>query len=415
MARRLFFVNRFFYPDLSATSQILTDLARHLAATGQDVEVVCSRLSYDDPGITFAPRENYQGVSVRRLATTRFGRARLAGRALDYLSFYVAAFVYLLGSVKRGDVLVAKTDPPLIGVVAWLVACLKGAVLVNWLQDIFPEVAQALGVRVLRPPLGGVLLALRDRSLRAACANVALGERMASYLRSREVPDDRLFIIPNWADDETIRPVAHEENPLREEWNLQGKFVVAYSGNLGRAHDAQTLLDTAGLLAKKDGIHFLVIGGGAQVLAAKQFCADRRLANVDFHPYQARERLPLSLGAADLHIVSLNPAVEGLIVPSKFYGIAAAGRPVAFIGMLDGEIAREIARFDCGRAFEPKDSPGLASYILALSNDPEKMQNMAQNARRAVDSRFSRSRSLELWARLLEATRDESVANSQQR
>lgn len=415
MARRLIFVNRFYYPDLSATSQILTDLASALAASGHDVEVVCSRLSYDNPRITFASRENCQGVQVTRLATTRFGRAKLAGRALDYLSFYLSAFGHLLCRVKRGDVLVAKTDPPLIAVVAWVVARLKGAVLVNWLQDLFPEVAQALGVGLLRPPVGGVLLALRDRSLRAAYMNVALGERMAAYLRSRAIPDERVAVIPNWADDEIIRPTAHEHNPLRKEWGLEGKFVVAYSGNLGRAHDAQTLLDAASLLANEAGIRFLIIGGGAQISGARQFCADRRLANVDFLPYQPRERLAFSLGAADLHIVSLNPAVEGFIVPSKFYGIAAAGRPVAFIGKPDGEIARVLSRFGCGRAFEPNDARGLASFIQNLSKDAENTRNMAQNARRAVDSQFSKARSLDLWKEMLGAAISQNVANSQHR
>ncbi len=224
---RLFFVNRFFYPDLSATSQMLTDLAAHLAAAGYAVEVVTSRLSYEDAAVRLAPREAALGLQIVRVATTRFGRANLLGRAFDYLSFYLSAFWHLLRAVKRGDVVVAKTDPPLIGVVAAAVARIKGARLVNWLQDVFPEVGSALGVRVLSGPAAAVLRSLRDASLRSAAANVVLGERMAGYLTGRAIPARQLTVIHNWTDDDGIRPRAHAENPLRGEWALADCFVVA--------------------------------------------------------------------------------------------------------------------------------------------------------------------------------------------
>jgi len=316
----LFFVNRFFYPDLSATSQILTDLAVHLAASGYRVQVVTSRLSYENPAISFAPREVTLGVNVVRVATTRFGRANLLGRSLDYLSFYLSAFWQLLREVKRGDVVIAKTDPPLIGVVAATAARLKGAQLVNWLQDVFPEVGTALGVRVLGGPVAPVLQVLRDASLKSAAANVVLGKRMAAYLLGRSLPAHQVVVIHNWTDDIGIVPTAHADNPLRREWGLADHFVVGYSGNLGRAHEMHTILGAARELRDQAHIRFLFVGGGAQLESARAVVSAQQLGNVDFRPYQAREMLSLSLGAIDLHLVSLNPAVEGFIVPSKFSG-----------------------------------------------------------------------------------------------
>jgi len=156
--RKLIFVNRFFFPDHSATSQMVSDLAFALAAAGFDVQVVTSRLRYDDPAAELPGREAIAGVQVHRVRTTRFGRHLLPGRALDYLTFYLSAAWRLFRLLRRGDVVVAKTDPPLISVPVGWVAGLRGARLVNWLQDLFPEVAAALGIRLARGTAGGCWL-----------------------------------------------------------------------------------------------------------------------------------------------------------------------------------------------------------------------------------------------------------------
>ena len=157
--------------------------------------------------------------------------------------------MHLLRLARSGDVIIAKTDPPMLSVIAAPIARLKGAKLVNWLQDLFPEVAEAVGVGanpVMRA-LYGVMRRLRNASLRAAAMNVVLGKRMAERVAACGVPSDRITIIPNWSDGHLVRPVARAANSLREEWGLTGRFVVGYSGNLGRAHEYQTLLDAIAL------------------------------------------------------------------------------------------------------------------------------------------------------------------------
>ena len=145
-AMTLIFVNRYFYPDHSATSQVLTDIAFGLAAKGYRVRVVTSRQRYSDRSAQLPPRERVRGVEVHRVWTTRFGRSGLPGRAVDYLAFHLASAWTLWRLARAGDVIIAKTDPPMLSVTAAPVARLRGAKLVNWLQDIFPEVAQALGL-----------------------------------------------------------------------------------------------------------------------------------------------------------------------------------------------------------------------------------------------------------------------------
>jgi colanic acid biosynthesis glycosyl transferase WcaI len=397
---KIVFLNRYFHPDHSATSQMLSDLAFHFAGRGQAVHVVTSRQRYDDPAAALPARASVRGVVVHRVWTTQFGRARLAGRALDYFSFYLSAGLRLACLVHRADVVVAKTDPPLISVPAALVARLRGARLVNWLQDVFPETAERLGVRFAQGPLGALVRGLRTLSLRAAAVNVVLGERMRAVVEG--LAPGTAVVIHNWADAAAVRPVDPKSNPLRDAWRLAGKFVVGYSGNMGRAHDLESVLGACELLRDEAGIVLLFIGAGSQRVWLEGEVKARGLTNTVFRPYQPRDALAASLSAADVHLVSLRPRLEGLIVPSKFYGIAAAGRPVIFIGEREGEIARLVAAAGCGTTVPTGDAAALAAAIRALRGDPARVATMGKAARHLLETRFDLRLAMARWEALLE-------------
>jgi colanic acid biosynthesis glycosyl transferase WcaI len=385
---RVVFINRYFPPDHSATSQMVGDLAFFLARRGHDVVTIASRQRYDDARARLAGRERVGGVDVVRVATTRFGRGFLPGRALDYATFYVSAFVALLRRARRGDVVVALTDPPLISVVAALACALRGARLVNWVQDLFPEVATALG---MRGP--GLTRRLRDWSLRRAAMNVALGEQMAERIRARGA---RATVRHNWADA-ALHPVARASNALRGQWQLGDAFVVAYSGNLGRAHEFATIGAAMRRLGDNAGINFLFVGSGAQLDAVRSEAGGNAL----FAPYQPREALSESLSAGDAHLVSLQPQLEGLIVPSKFYGILAVARPVIFVGAAGGELARLITAHGLGYVVAPGDDAALARAIEELAADPERAAAMGRRGRALYDERFAPEIALAEWERIL--------------
>src|SRR5258706_6706337 len=373
-ARRILFVNRFFHPDHSATSQMLSDLSFHLAERGWRVEVVTSRQRYDDATARLASRETVGGVEVRRVWSTRFGRGFLPGRAVDYATFYASAFFTLLRRARRGSTIVALTDPPLISVVAALAAMLRRATLINWTQDLFPEVAEALGMHALR-----VLRRVRNWSLRRAKVNVALGDSMAARLPNA-------VVIHNWADA-SLHPV---EIP-------HSRFIVGYSGNLGRAHDARTMLAAIRALRDNDDIEFVVTGGGAQLEDLRA----ERLPNLRFAGYAPRERLSESLSSADAHLVTLLPSLEGLIVPSKFYGVLAVARPVLFIGARDGELARIIQAHDCGFIIEPGHGEELAQRIRELAGDRNQARTIGLRGRRLYEERFAPHIAFASWKRVL--------------
>ena len=413
--RRLFFVNRYFHPDHSATSQMLSDLAFALADDGDNVVVIASRQLYERPDALLPSREIVNGVTVHRAGTTRFGRAGVVGRALDYFSFHLSASIALGLLSRRGDLVVSLTDPPLMSVTAGLVARMKGLRAVNWLQDLYPEVASRSGVRLLDGWVGRALHWARNRSLHSACINIAIGEQMALQLERESIRRDQVTTIANWCRDKEIVPSASRSS-LRDEWCLGDKFIVGYSGNLGAAHETETLVGAAEILKDRSDICFLVIGGGGRLAQLKKEVAARGLENFIFRPYQTRDRLPATLTLPDVHWLSLRAEFEGLIVPSKFYGIAAAGQPMIFVGSETGEIARLIHAHNCGISVAPGASDRFAKTIIELSERPALRLKMGENARRLVEANYSMASGIAKWKGVLrsaaDGTRNPSVADS---
>ena len=399
---RIWFVNRFFFPDESATAQILSDVVFGLAEHELDISVITSRLNYAGRS-QFSPFELLSSVPVRRIATTSFGRSNLIGRTLDYLSFYLSAFFSVLKNVRQGDICVVKTDPPLLSIPLAVALRWKRARLINWLLDVYPDVAAELGISFAKGRIGAILKGLRNRSWKRAEVNVVIGSKMATLLKRAGVPDHKITTIQNFSDDDQITPLEFGASPLRSQWGYDpSEFLVVYSGNLGRAHDYHTVLDAARLLKDATHIKFLFIGGGKLRDLLEMELKASPLASVQFQPYQPRDMLSQSLGAADLHWLSLRPELEGLIVPSKLYGIAAAGRGALFIGDVDGEAARLMKTTNWGVTINSGDAQACAETLRALSRDTDKLKQLGQNARRFIDESASKRLALNAWRKLIE-------------
>ena len=379
---------------------MLSDLAFRLADQGVSVAVVTSRQLYENACAALPGRETIRGVTVHRVNTANWGRARLVGRALDYATFHLAASLQLRRILSRGDVVVAKTDPPLISIAVASAARSRGALLVNWLQDLFPEVASAIAPGAIPRLLEQALIAARDRTLRQAAMNVVLSEGMRARLLSRGVDDAQVRIIPNWADATTLVPRPSSDSLTRRRLGLTG-LVVGYSGNLGRAHEFDTLLGAARLLRADGNITFLITGSGAKAAALRRTAAEEGLDRFVFQDYQPPELLGDSLAASDVHLVSLLPQLEGLIVPSKIYGILAAGRPAVCIGDPDGDLGRLVRESGCGLAVRCGDSTQLAAGLRALRDQPDRLADMGARARELALARYRSEHAVRDWLDLL--------------
>jgi glycosyltransferase involved in cell wall biosynthesis len=403
---KVIFLNRYFFPDHSATSQVLSAIAFALAAAGHDVHVIASRQLYDEPNTCLPSDEMAKAVKIHRVRTTRFGRASLLGRSIDYISFFFSVRRTLSSVASANDIVIVKTDPPLLSLAVLSVVKRRRARLVNWLQDLYPEIAIASGMHWLKGPIGAGLSFLRDRSLKAACDNVVVGELMAERLGSRQVGRERIHFIPNFAVDDEIVPVAAADNPLRGAWGLGGKFVIGYSGNLGRVHEFQTIIDAAEHLRNDPRIVFLCVGGGRLFDLLARSIGERQLRHkFVFRPYQDRAALKYSLSAPDVHWISLRPEFEGLVVPSKVYGIAAAGRPIIAITAKCGEIARMVQTHRCGVVVAPGDAQALTATLKELMDDPSLCVEMGSRAREMLEQNYTRAHALRLWQQLLNSVR----------
>jgi glycosyltransferase involved in cell wall biosynthesis len=388
-AARIIFVNRVYWPSTAATAQLLTDLAEGLAARGREVHVIAS----GDTGTTRA------GVVIHRTGGPEHHTGMLS-RVMNYRRFRVEACRRLAELAQPGDVVVAMTDPPLLGNDVTAAATARGARVVHWVQDIYPEIAGAhfggLAVALLAP-----LRSRRDAAWRAAARCVTLGQDMARTLQLRGVSPEKITLVPNWAPRELQSPPAPDAIAARRAaWGATQQFVVAYSGNLGRVHEFAAVLAAARRLRSSPEILFLFIGSGAQ-WAQVEAVARRELPNVRLLPPEPRENLAASLAAADAHLVTLKPAFSALVYPSKLAGVLAAGRPVLFVGKKDAEIATWLRTAQCGAAFGPDEGEGLAEAIRRWSRDPAACLTMGSAARRAYETHFTYAAALASWDAIL--------------
>ena len=391
---RFIFINRFYWPDEPATAQLLTDLAEKLVEHGHAVTVITGRSA--DPsarGIT-----HHRGVEIRRTGLTPGERARVVAKLAAFFSFSGGALVQLVGTVQRGDIVVSLTDPPLLGIGAWLVARLKRARIFHWVQDIYPEVAIAVTghawLAIFRPA--------RNLAWRRSDGCIALGSDLAATIQRSGVPDAKITISPNWAPTGLTPQPAEHAATLRADWNLTGKFVALYSGNLGRVHELEALLDVAAHLRAHPHIVVVFVGAGAQLASLTDIVARRGLPNVRFYPPQPRGRLSETLALGNVHFVTLRAGCESAVFPSKLHGLAAVGRPAVVIASRESELARVVVTHGFGRAFLPTETEMVAEHIIALSRSPEDCARMAGAAQQFAESTGGADRAAREWAALAE-------------
>lgn len=362
---RILLLNQFFYPDSAATSQFLADLARHLASDGHCVRVICGRSSYAEPDSMPAPP-----VQVVHVPDLPFKRGIL-GRILSYTTFLGGAFLHgFLG--PKPDLILTLTTPPALSVIGSILKTVRGGRHFIWEMDIYPDIAVDLNVLHPRSLLTRVIGAAFDAARRRADGIVALGECMRDRLISHGIPAGKIHITENWADSCEIYPLPFPPpSPLR----------LFYSGNLGLAHDVETIRGAIQHLRSDPQFHFAFAGAGAQRPALESFCRENAIANVSFQGYRPRQELVQSLGACHIGLVTQKLATLGSVVPSKTYGLMAAGRPILYIGPREATPARIIRRHQCGWQNDPGDTATLIALLQHLAVNQNLVRDAGARAR----------------------------------
>lgn len=384
----MLFLNRSFWPDTEATGQLLTELCEDLAAD-YDVAVVAgqpnritSQEAYRRVGV-----QSRRGVEVRRVPHTRFAKRSVWGRAVNFLSYLVMAWCDTLW-IRRPDVVVVETDPFVLAFLgAWLKFRYRSKLIV-YLQDVYPDVAVALGklrdgliVRALRAALVAVY--------RRADRVVVLSKDMKMLLCDRGVDSQRIVCIPNWADTAELVP-QKTQNRFRQRELLNGHFVVMYSGNMGLTQRLDKVLEAAEGFRTRDDVVFLFVGDGVSKNDLERRARERRLPNVRFLPYQAKSELSHSLSAADLHLLPLNAPLASCLMPSKLYGILASGTAVLTDAPPESEIRQLVESERVGLTVPPGDANALADGIRWGLEHRHELEQMGFRARRLAEARFDR-------------------------
>jgi len=390
---RVTILNQTFHPDVAATAQHMWDLARFLVDRGHRVTAVAGDAVYGSTRRLEAGHSTVDGVDVRRVRQTAFGKRNIAGRVADFASFYVAAHA-ALRELPPADVVLALTSPPMIALLAVWQRQLartgddRPVAFVHHLMDLYPDAAIAMDVMRPTSALARATGRLTRLTLDRADGIVYLGDDMAELVARRygvRVDDPRVSIVTPWADGRELTPLSPDANPLRRELGLAGTFNVVYSGNLGMAHDAETMADAVDATAHDHGLRWVFIGDGRRMNGMRDRAERSGWPHARFLPYQPREQLNWSLNLADVHLTSQLPAFTGIVVPSKLFGAMAVGKPSIMVGPADAEVSRVLTRNDAGLVVPVGDAAGLVAAVRRLRHDAAMRQRMGENARAAFE------------------------------
>jgi putative colanic acid biosynthesis glycosyltransferase WcaI len=371
---RLLVFNQYYWPGIEATARLLADLCATLAQD-YDVTVVTGSLRQADSA---RGRSMHDGVTIIRVASTIFDRRRLSLRAINYISYLAQSLRAGLMS-PRPDAVLCMTDPPVIANVGLIVARRFRVPLVVISQDVFPEIAVELR-RLENPVLLKLLGACIRFYLTRADRIVAIGETMRARLEQKGALASRLRVIPNWVDTSEIRP-APRNNEWSHEHGLDDKFVVMHSGNVGFAQNLELLVRAASFLRDLDDLAVVIIGMGARHHVLVELARVLEVDQVVFLPYQERSDLTLSLSAADVHYVGLSPGLAGYVVPSRLYGVLAAGKPVIAAADAQSETALLVEAVGCGVVVPPSRAELLAAAIRDARSGILNLEAMGERAR----------------------------------
>jgi colanic acid biosynthesis glycosyl transferase WcaI len=378
---RILLLNLYYPPDTSATAKMAASFVAPLSVEHR-VTVLCGRPSYDPTERRpwrFWQTEQSGNVKIVRVGSTDYPRTQMARRVLNYLSYVVL-------SVPRAlflpcDVVLAMTDPPFEGIVGAFVALLKGKPYVYNIRDMYPDMA--VGGAIVAPGfLPRVWEKLHRWALRRATRVIVLGEDMRTRIISKGVDPQRVAIVRDGTEivpDESPQPPLDPEviRAIRGEF----RFVVLHAGNLGFYGAWQTLIAAAGELSKDD-VGFVFVGDGAQRPQLEAAAAGS--ANVRFLPFFPASKISSVLAAADAHIVTIKRGLEGVVVPSKMYGILATGRPIVAVAPKETDAAVLGVRRGFGVAADPDKPEELVAAIRSLAGDPKRLAAMAAAARAAA-------------------------------
>jgi colanic acid biosynthesis glycosyl transferase WcaI len=395
---KILLLNLYYPPDTSATAKMARTVVDALSVK-HEVTVLCGRPSYDptERRAWWLFRTEQAGrARVIRTGSTDFPRREMKKRVLNYLSY--AALAVPRALFVECDVVLAMTDPPFEGIVGAFVAVLRGKPYVYNIRDMYPDMA--VGGSIVEP---GLLARIWERmhrwALRRATRVIVLGDDMRERIIGKGVEPSRVVIVRDGAEVvPSDMPLAAPDPDVVRAIRGSSSFVLLHAGNLGFYGAWDTLITAARTLAS-DRVGLVFVGDGAQRAQMEATAAGAE--NIRFLDFFPTSEIPSVLAAADAHIITVKRGLEGVVVPSKMYGILAAGKPIVAVAPAE----TDAVSLGVGRGFavaSDPDNPGeLVSVVRVLAGDAEKTKRMGQAARAAAPD-YDRVKELQKFVEVLD-------------
>ena len=408
--KKITFVINYFYPDVASTGQLMTDLCRELQ---HDFEIT---VIAGQPGYAGEKAENKKIVEVDYLETMKVIRLKLPNvnktskiSRIKYMLSYFFLALWTLLKEKNTTIIYSISQPPILGgLIGTIGKFLKGSKHIYNIQDFNPE--QAAAVHYTGSVLVyNIALALDKLTCNYANKVIVVGNDMIETLKGRfkgkKIPNHA--VINNWTSEDDIIPLPKNTPEIlkfKEHYGLKDKFIIMYSGNIGLFYDLENIIHVSKEFRENDDIVFVYIGEGVVKGLMQQYVKDHHLQNVRFLPYQPKDFIKYSLNVADIHFVVNQRGIKGVSVPSKIYGVMAAGKPILGVLEKGSEAERLIANSESGIVVEPKDYEGIIHAINCFYNmDKESLHTMGYNGRTYLEDNLKKEKSINKYREVINA------------
>ena len=400
---RILLIGVMYEPDLGPGAPLFTMLSRGLVELGHQVTVLTAVPHYPTGQVQkefrckWAWRSVENGVNVVRVGLPSVNRAKLVQRFFQFLCFQIGAA--LSGLNQKYDVVLAGNSFLTVWLPFALLGVLKHKPIVYSVQDVYPDVGIKLGIFKNKFVIEAASWLERYCLFHSAIVQI-ISDSFRPGLRALGVSDDKMALVYNWVDTDLIHPTSRS-NSFAQEQNLMDRFVVLYAGNIGLSQDLEQVLDAAEQLADHNDLLFLFIGDGLGRNPLMAEAKKRQLTNVQFLPFQPRERLPEVLACADISLVILRQGIGMDSVPSKTLSILASGRPIVVGADEESDLCSLVRSADAGLCVRPGSSSDLVRAILTLKEDKHLRERMGQNGRIWAEKHHSPRLAAEKFENLL--------------
>ncbi len=385
----LLIISQVYPPDPAAVGQYMHEAAAQLVKRGYHVIVYAASRGYDDPSLKYISREVRDGVDIRRLSLSSFGKKTIAIRLLGQLLFLFQVMLRGVFALRLNRIMVS-TSPPMASAAAIFIRFFRRVPITYWVMDINPDQALVVGQAREGSLMVRVFHTLNRAILKRARGVVALDRFMAERLEAKTPVGERMAVLPPWPLEGYLEPVPYGENPFRKEHNLDERFVVMYSGNISPVHPVTTILEAAKQLQDNDRLVFLFIGGGNGKQLIDKFIATEGLKNVRTLPFQPLDQIKYSLSAADAHLVSMGDEMVGIVHPCKIYNAMTVARPILYLGPKKSHAGELMEKFRMGWHIEHGDVAGAVQTLEEMTcAAPAVLTEIGERARAGIRQELS--------------------------